>query len=162
MPPKPGPGTRDGGGRPPPSAGATGGKTEAVSVYGRFRPVSKGAPHGPIELLNSRSVQVREYEFTLDGIFEEIATQQEVYSRSAENNVATVIDGLNTTLMAYGQTGSGKTHAMFGPDEVLSNACARDSNPQPPRPPTSAHLASTSPPRVTARSSRRATRRSTA
>ena len=53
--------------RPPPSAGATGGKTEAVSVYGRFRPVSKGAPHGPIELLNSRSVQVREYEFTLDG-----------------------------------------------------------------------------------------------
>ena len=35
--------------------------------------------------------------------------------------MATVVDGLNATLMAYGQTGSGKTHAMFGPDEVVSN-----------------------------------------
>ena len=35
--------------------------------------------------------------------------------------MATVVDGLNATLMAYGQTGSGKTHAMFGPDEVISN-----------------------------------------
>ena len=115
--------------KPARTSNVAGGKTEAVSVYGRFRPVSKGAHHGSIELLNTRCVQVREYEFSLDGIFEEIATQEEVYIRSAENNVATVIDGLNTTLMAYGQTGSGKTHAMFGPDEVLSNVRACESNP---------------------------------
>ena len=124
------------------------GKTEAVGVYGRFRPAAKGMREGPIEMLSAHKVQVREYEFTLDGVFEQITTQQQVarlpiltsqpshnpatlsnsttrpwqvYDTSARQNVATVVDGLNATLMAYGQTGSGKTHAMFGPDEVVSN-----------------------------------------
>ena len=54
------------------------GKTEAVGVYGRFRPAAKGMPEGPIEMLSAHKVQVREYEFTLDGVFEQITTQQQV------------------------------------------------------------------------------------
>lgn len=67
------------------------------------------------------SILVRNLEFTLDRIFDERASQEEVYEVVGRDRVAQVVKGFNVCLVAYGQTGSGKTHTMFGPEEVLTN-----------------------------------------
>ena len=103
-----------------------GGEGTSVAVYGRFRPVARGRQPGPIVMHSEKRVQVKEYQFDLNGIFKEIETQEAVYDQAARDNVATVVNGMNSTLMAYGQTGAGKTHAMFGPDEVLTDFSSAD------------------------------------
>lgn len=107
------------------STATPGGQVKSVGVFGRFRPCSNGKGAANIQQASHKKVvlfrEKESYEFELDGILEEIATQQRLYEECARDNVATVIDGMCSTLMAYGQTGSGKTHAMFGPDQVLAD-----------------------------------------
>ena len=88
--------------------------------------MASGRQPGPIVMHSEKRVQVKEYQFDLNGIFKEIETQEAVYDQAARDNVATVVNGMNSTLMAYGQTGAGKTHAMFGPDEVLTDFSSAD------------------------------------
>ena len=49
-----------------------------------------------------------------------------MYETFAQERVAAVLDGYNSTVLAYGQTGSGKTHTMFGPDEVITHFLSCD------------------------------------
>ncbi|KAG5177465.1 P-loop containing nucleoside triphosphate hydrolase protein [Tribonema minus] len=66
---------------------------------------------GVNQYLNSQRGRVNDYEF--DVVFDETATQAEVYQRSTQPRVASVLDGYSLTVFAYGATGSGKTHSMF-------------------------------------------------
>ena len=52
--------------------------------------------------------------FDFDGVFDERATQEEVYERSARPAVVNALHGYNATVLAYGQTGTGKTYTMEG------------------------------------------------
>ncbi|CAJ0573656.1 unnamed protein product, partial [Mesorhabditis spiculigera] len=49
-----------------------------------------------------------------DQVFNEGATQPDVYEKVARQNVELVLQGYNCTIFAYGQTGTGKTYCMEG------------------------------------------------
>ncbi|XP_066139573.1 kinesin-like protein KIF19 [Euwallacea fornicatus] len=54
----------------------------------------------------------RQYKF--DVVFNEKATQEEVYEVTTGHLVKDVLNGYNATVFAYGATGAGKTHTMVG------------------------------------------------
>ncbi|ETN37575.1 uncharacterized protein HMPREF1541_07197 [Cyphellophora europaea CBS 101466] len=67
----------------------------------------------------SRSVmpmgkRVKDQTFGFDRIFDENATQVDVYESTAKPLVSSVFDGYNATVFAYGATGCGKTHTITG------------------------------------------------
>jgi kinesin family protein 5 len=50
----------------------------------------------------------------LSQVFEEFATQEEVFQHAVAPVPAKLLKGYNCTVIAYGQTGSGKTHTIMG------------------------------------------------
>lgn len=52
--------------------------------------------------------------FGFDKIFDEDATQEEVYQATSQKLLDNVLDGFNATVFAYGATGCGKTHTISG------------------------------------------------
>jgi hypothetical protein len=56
--------------------------------------------------------------YSFDYVYDETAQQRDVYERSAQPAVASVLQGYNSTIMAYGQTGTGKTYTMEGFDQA--------------------------------------------
>ena len=61
----------------------------------------------------SGSEQVNEL-FPFTKVFDEEATQEEVYLETARKVVDNFVKGFNCSLLAYGQTGAGKTYTMEG------------------------------------------------
>lgn len=63
-------------------------------------------------------VDMRKYthvhRFFFDEVFDESASNEYVYNRTARTLIDTVFEGGCSTCFAYGQTGSGKTHTMLG------------------------------------------------
>ncbi|KAJ1527139.1 hypothetical protein ONE63_008673 [Megalurothrips usitatus] len=53
-----------------------------------------------------------------DKVFEEDATQEEVYAGTTRPLVEAVLRGHNATVFAYGATGAGKTYTMVGPEDA--------------------------------------------
>lgn len=106
----------------PPGSGS---ESESIGVYARLKPVKPPDVRGEVEVSKrfgkQKSCQVRNLEFSLDWIFEEHESQEQLYNISSHARVQAVLGGFNSTILAYGQTGSGKTHTMFGPDEVLTD-----------------------------------------
>ncbi|KAH8905788.1 kinesin-domain-containing protein [Coniochaeta sp. PMI_546] len=67
----------------------------------------------------SRSVvpngkRVKDQVFAFDRVFDENATQADVYEGTTKNLLDSVLDGYNATVFAYGATGCGKTHTITG------------------------------------------------
>lgn len=67
----------------------------------------------------SRSVvpngrRVKDQTFGFDRIFDENASQGEVYESTTKPLLDSVLDGYNATIFAYGATGCGKTHTITG------------------------------------------------
>lgn len=60
---------------------------------------------------NSR---IREQRFVFDRVFDQIASQEEVYAGTVKPLLDTVLDGYNASVFAYGATGCGKTHTISG------------------------------------------------
>ncbi|KAI8446178.1 P-loop containing nucleoside triphosphate hydrolase protein [Phakopsora pachyrhizi] len=58
--------------------------------------------------------KVKDMRFCFDRVFDETASQEEVYEGSARELISGVLDGLNATVFAYGATGCGKTHTITG------------------------------------------------
>lgn len=52
--------------------------------------------------------------FTLDRIFDQDATQEEIYMDACREFVNYGIKGNDVTILMYGQTGSGKTYTILG------------------------------------------------
>ncbi|KAK3914224.1 Kinesin-like protein KIF19 [Frankliniella fusca] len=57
-------------------------------------------------------------QYLCDKVFEEDATQEEVYASTTRPLVDAVLRGYNATVFAYGATGAGKTHTMVGPEDT--------------------------------------------
>ncbi|KAJ9136645.1 Kinesin [Pleurostoma richardsiae] len=67
----------------------------------------------------SRSVvpngkKVKDQVFAFDRIFDDNATQTDVYEGTTKKLLDSVLDGYNATVFAYGATGCGKTHTITG------------------------------------------------
>lgn len=67
----------------------------------------------------SRSVvpngkRVKDQTFAFDRIFDQNASQGEVYESTTRGLLDNVLDGYNATVFAYGATGCGKTHTITG------------------------------------------------
>lgn len=54
------------------------------------------------------------HDFEVDDVFDEAATNLEVYTHTAGSLVQAMFDGCSATCFTYGQTGSGKTFTMLG------------------------------------------------
>lgn len=62
--------------------------------------------------MNNQFFQENDYEFSR--IFNENATQQDVFNQVAKPVVDYALAGYNGAIIAYGQTSSGKTYTMEG------------------------------------------------
>lgn len=58
--------------------------------------------------------KVKDQVFAFDRLFDENASQTEVYEATTKNLLDSVLDGYNATVFAYGATGCGKTHTITG------------------------------------------------
>ncbi|XP_023372300.1 kinesin-like protein KIF19 [Otolemur garnettii] len=63
-----------------------------------------------------RTHRSRERAFIFDTVFDQHASQEDVYSATIQHLVEGVISGYNATVFAYGPSGAGKTHTMLGMD----------------------------------------------
>ncbi|CDI79832.1 kinesin motor domain-containing protein, putative [Eimeria acervulina] len=80
-------------------------------------------PRGDSAFSSSSSITLNntrnEYRFQFDGIYDEHATQEEVFSDVALPVVNDALRGINGTIFAYGQTGTGKTYTITGGAEAF-------------------------------------------
>ena len=58
--------------------------------------------------------KVKDQTFGFDRIFDDNASQDDVYAETAKPLLDSVLDGYNATVFAYGATGCGKTHTITG------------------------------------------------
>ncbi|KAF9872573.1 kinesin family protein [Colletotrichum karsti] len=58
--------------------------------------------------------KVKDQTFMFDRIFDDNATQNDVYEGTTKQLIDSVLDGYNATAFAYGATGCGKTHTITG------------------------------------------------
>ena len=54
------------------------------------------------------------HRFTFDHVYDQNASQENVYKNTAKAVVDSALQGYNATIFAYGQTGTGKTYTMEG------------------------------------------------
>ncbi len=62
----------------------------------------------------ARSAHGAARRYTFDHVFDEQATNAELYQSVGAPLLHSALDGYNATLLAYGQTGAGKTHTIMG------------------------------------------------
>jgi kinesin family member 18/19 len=58
--------------------------------------------------------RVKDQTFGFDRIFDENASQTDIYESTTKQLLSSVLDGYNATVFAYGATGCGKTHTITG------------------------------------------------
>jgi kinesin family protein 18/19 len=58
--------------------------------------------------------KVKDQVFAFDRIFDQNATQMEVYEGTTKGLLDSILEGYNATVFAYGATGCGKTHTITG------------------------------------------------
>ncbi|XP_025778956.1 kinesin-like protein KIF19 [Puma concolor] len=63
-----------------------------------------------------RAHRSREKTFIFDTVFDEHASQEDVYRATTQHLVEGVVSGYNATVFAYGPSGAGKTYTMLGMD----------------------------------------------
>ncbi|KAA1111913.1 kinesin-like protein Klp5 [Puccinia graminis f. sp. tritici] len=84
-------------------------------ILARFS--SKPSP-SPSNTLNHHSKKVKDMRFCFDRVFNENASQEDVYHGAAKDLIDGVLGGFNATVFAYGATGCGKTHTITGTPEA--------------------------------------------
>eukprot|EP01040_Poterioochromonas_malhamensis_P002359 gene2359-2506_t len=101
--------------RPLHSAEISGGAKSCIQVFDqRVVAIKKNGDAG--QYLKSQQLCINEYEY--DVVFDEKATQQEIYEKTAKSYIPKLIGGQNVTVFAYGATGAGKTHTMLGDTRI--------------------------------------------
>ncbi|KAL2400981.1 Kinesin-like protein KIF22 [Exophiala dermatitidis] len=100
----------------------------SVRVVARIRPLLKsehekdqivtshsGADGQPtiIKIPNPKNF-AEEYSFQFNSVYEQTATQQEIFDAEVAPTVKHLFLGYDVTIFAYGSTGTGKTHTMRG------------------------------------------------
>lgn len=56
----------------------------------------------------------RERTYDFDSVFKESDNNEQVFSKTVQPLLPSILEGYNATCFAYGMTGSGKTHTMLG------------------------------------------------
>lgn len=65
-------------------------------------------------LPQSNNKRVKDVRYAFDRVFDDTATQEEVYEHTTKHLMDGILDGFNSTVFAYGATGCGKTHTISG------------------------------------------------
>ncbi|XKL68625.1 hypothetical protein PGB90_006394 [Kerria lacca] len=65
------------------------------------------------EFQRDKSLNVKKNTFTFDSVFDENASQEDVYNFTTKCLINEVVSGYNGMVFAYGATGSGKTYTMM-------------------------------------------------
>ncbi|CAK83526.1 unnamed protein product (macronuclear) [Paramecium tetraurelia] len=79
-----------------------------LKIYARIKP-------GECQLnFDKQSILIETNSYNFDRVFEQSATQVEIFDVVAKQTVDDFLHNINGCLIAYGQTGSGKTFTMFG------------------------------------------------
>lgn len=111
------------------SSSITSDGTESITVFVRVRPV---LPSDSINTKQCVTVQnnavvvdnqklQKQAKYTYDHVFDQSAPSIELYQYIL-NNIVSVTNGYNATILAYGQTSSGKTFTISGKDGVISQS----------------------------------------
>ena len=74
--------------------------------------------NAPNEVFKNRS---REQKYGFDYIFDENASQVEIFESTTKPLIKGLLEGYNATVFAYGATGAGKTYTMIGSEECRGN-----------------------------------------
>ncbi|NXK12695.1 KI18B protein, partial [Herpetotheres cachinnans] len=82
-----------------------------------FNPEEPGGP--PISVLPAcgPKYQGKDMKFVFDRVFDEGATQEEVFQHTTCEVLDSVLNGYNCSVFAYGATGAGKTYTMLGSEK---------------------------------------------
>lgn len=99
-------------------------KPEHVKVYLRLRPMNKLEIfkrskdcielHGNPRQVTVESPLLGSCEFEFDAVFDEYASNEEVYRECASRVPRLLLQGTHGTIFAYGQSKTGKTHSLLG------------------------------------------------
>lgn len=92
----------------------------AIQVCVRVRKVDSTDAQ-PVQCFQNQIVVPESAPMTFDRVFEQDATQKEVFT-SVKDAVEPALAGYKSTIFAYGQTGSGKTYSMLGENGGLSTS----------------------------------------
>ncbi|XP_012706201.2 kinesin-like protein KIF18A [Fundulus heteroclitus] len=79
-------------------------KEEDISCFGSQRQRNRN--------LNKRAN--KDLKFVFDHVFDENATQADIFENTTKGVLDGLMNGFNCTVFAYGATGAGKTHTMLG------------------------------------------------
>jgi hypothetical protein len=69
-----------------------------------------------LQVENNRGV-VKDFDF--NGVFDQSASQEEVFNEIVKDSMRSAFDGLHVCYMVYGQAGAGKSHTMVGYNESV-------------------------------------------
>lgn len=58
--------------------------------------------------------RIRDLNFAFDRVFNDQATNEDVFEHTTKSIIESVLDGYNCSVFAYGATSAGKTHTMLG------------------------------------------------
>ena len=64
--------------------------------------------------VDNHGIAFNTHQHTFDHVYDQDASQKEVYEHSAKDAVLSTLRGYNAAILAYGQTGTGKTYTMEG------------------------------------------------
>lgn len=67
--------------------------------------------------IGTHNKRKKEHKFIFDRLFDEDATQNEIYESTTKPSIDAVLNGYNSTIFAYGATGCGKTYTISGTPE---------------------------------------------
>ncbi|KAI9623178.1 hypothetical protein H4Q26_014674 [Puccinia striiformis f. sp. tritici PST-130] len=83
------------------------------SILSKFTTPSSSSSSKP-SLSKHNNKKVKDMRFCFDRVFNENASQEDVYHGSAQDLIDGVLGGFNASVFAYGATGCGKTHTITG------------------------------------------------
>lgn len=63
-------------------------------------------------MLGPQGKRVKDQTFAFDRVFDDNATQADVFEATTKSLLDSVLQGYNATVFAYGATGCGKTHTI--------------------------------------------------
>lgn len=77
------------------------------------------SPDSKVVIVENKNDKLLSGKYTMDKVFSEDVTQEEVFKEIGEPIIQSFLGGYNCTIFCYGQTGAGKTHTMMGPLDQL-------------------------------------------
>ena len=80
-----------------------------VSAHGN----TDGSRPSVVKIPNPKN-EAESYSFQFGSVYDETATQQDLYDNEIASSVKTLFNSTDVTIFAYGSTGTGKTHTMVG------------------------------------------------